>query len=146
MLSIATPLTWPLCAEKQTIEKWHRLLRLADKRGNAEIQFSHRCLSSVDSSLYSPESNVTPSQVVPYPPPPNRMLLHRRFSPTLPPLPRLELRQSLLTGCCYPYKLLASVVRRVNNTNRWITLYPVDNALRFDDTYPLYSESSVGFF
>ena len=145
MLSIATPLTWPLCAEKQTIEKWHRLLCLADKRGNAEIQFSHRCLSSVDLGLYSPriecysiagcplpppQYNATPSQVVPYP----------------PPLPRLELRQALLTGCRYPYKLLASVVRRVNNTNRWITLYPVDNALRFDDTYPLYSESSVGFF
>ena len=80
------------------------------------------------------------------PTPPHRMLLHRRLSPTLPPLPRLELRQALLTGCRYPYKLLASVVRRVNNTNRGITLYPVDNALRFDDTYPLYSDSSVGFF
>ena len=41
-------------------------------------------------------------------------------------------------------KILALVVQKVNNTIRWINLYPVDNVIGFPDIYLLDSDLSGG--
>ena len=49
--------------------------------------------------------------------------------------------------CCLPPTPIAQaqVVRRSDNSIHWITLYPVDNAIRFAITYRLDSDFSVGW-
>ena len=37
-----------------------------------------------------------------------------------------------------------TVVRKADDAIHWINLYPVDNAIDFPNTYPLYSELSGG--
>ena len=39
---------------------------------------------------------------------------------------------------------LASGIQKVDNTNYWISLYPVDNEIGFPNTYPLDSDLSGG--
>ena len=43
-----------------------------------------------------------------------------------------------------PFSDLAPVVQKVDNTIRWINLYPVDSAIGFPKTYPLDRDLSSG--
>ena len=36
-------------------------------------------------------------------------------------------------------------MQRMDNTNHWINLYPVDSTVGFVNAYPLYSDSSIQY-
>ena len=40
---------------------------------------------------------------------------------------------------------MAPIVRRLDNAIHWISLYTMDNAIRFPVTYPLDSDVSIGY-